>query len=219
MPKILWLPEKVEAELQKKQEVREKAQGALPTGQTLLRVLLSCKGRNMKASHPEVSSGQLLVTVQRMLQGSPLQYLDDMEEVVLIPSELLPPLSQPGGYLELGERVHEILAQAGQDLYLGRSVNGSEPNRSMVFEVVVESIVNINTGGKLVLKVVEFGNFSRNEGIRRSAVEAFASLKEATSYSTSLRAQNRAAYTAQLRPTTQSTTTSSEEEVDPWAIH
>ena len=165
----------------------------------------------MKASHSEISSGLLLVTIQRILKGDPLSYMDDMEEIHQLPTELLPPLAQPGCYLNLGDRVHEILAQASQDIYLGRAMEGQEPNRSMVFEVVVDSVVNINTAGKIQTRAVEFGNFARNEGQRQSVQEAFAALKEATSYSASLRQANRMARKPAENSLLPNTTVSEEE--------
>ena len=203
----IWLPSKVQSEIAARAAAEALAaaeaaakQGSLKEGQTVLRVLVSSKGKNLKKSHEEISSGQLLVTVQRVLQGSPLQYMDDMDQLHPVPEHLLPPNAQPGAYLSLGDRVHEIVAHASQDMYLGRAMAGAEPNCSMVFEVLVEGPININGSGKIIFpQVVEFGNFARNEGIRRSAEEAFSALEEATAFSTNLRSANRAAYVSGLR--------------------
>jgi len=217
----IWLPTNVQNEIAAKAAEAAAKQGSLKEGQTVLRVLVSSKGKNLKKSHEEISSGQLLVTVQRILQGAPLQYMDDMDELHEVPAQLLPPHAQPGAYLSLGDRVHEIVAQATQDMYLGRGMAGAEPNRSMVFEVLVEGPVNINGSGKMIFpKVVEFGNYARNEGIRRSAEEAFSALEEANAFSTNLRSMNRAAYVSGLRKPAEGATPSftvagNQGEIDP----
>lgn len=214
-------------------ETKPAAASDLPEGTVHIRVLASCTGKNFKAKHEETKSGQLLVTLQRIVSGGKIQYMDDMDQVHDIPAHLLPPVSQAGAYLELGERVHEIIAQISQEAYLGRGLNGSEPNRSMIFDVLISSKgedVTINRSGKLVfLKVLEFGNYTRNTGIRQSAEEAFAALEEANSYSADIRSSRRAAAMQNLmaagsgldQQTSSTSTTSASSapvEEDPWLL-
>lgn len=204
-------------------ETKPAAASDLPEGTAHIRVLASCSGKNFKAKHEEVKSGQLLVTMQRIIAGGTLQYMDDMEVSHNIPAHLLPPNAQAGAYLELGDRVHEIVAQISQDAYLGRGINGGEPNRSMVFDVLVSckgEDIAINGSGKIqFLRVLEFGNFTRNTGIRKSAEEAFEALAEANSHSAEIRSSRRAQAMNMLAGgNQQSTSNSTEVDDDPWTV-
>ena len=210
-------------------ETKSEVTPGLPEGTTHIRVLASCSGKNFKAKHEEIKSGQLLVTMQRIIGGGKLEYMDDLEVIHAIPADLLPPHAQSGAYLELGDRVHEIVAQISQDAYLGRGVNGAEPNRSMIFDVLVSSKgedISINSSGKIqFLRVLEVGNFTKNTGIRKSAEEAFANLAEANSHSADIRSNNRAAAMKNLMsgptastPSVSAPITETSVDDDPWTI-